>query len=135
MHDALAVRAIERARDLPRDAHRLGDRQLLLARKPRAQRLAAHEWHDVEEEAVSFVRVDQREDMRMVEAGGDGDLAEEPLGTERRGKLRAQHLDGDGPVVPLIMREIDRRHPAATELPIDAVPTSQGFGESHGRLS
>src|SRR5256885_3312222 len=38
---------------------------------------------DVEEKPVGFSRVDQGEDMRMVEPRGDGDFPQEPLGAER----------------------------------------------------
>jgi len=122
MHDALAMRVIERSRDLLCDANRLGDRQLLLARQARAQRLAAHIRDDVEEEVIGGAGIDQREDVRMVEPGGNGDLTEKPLRAERSGELLTQDLDRYRPVVPLIVREIHRRHPAAAELPLDAVP-------------
>ena len=45
---------------------------------------------------------------------------EEPLGAERGGQLRAQHLEGDRPVVPEVVGEVDRGHAAAAQLALDA---------------
>ena len=67
----------------------------------------------------------------MVEAGRNGDLAQKTLGAERRGDLRAQDLDRHRPVMPLIMREIDRRHATAAELSLDAVPAGKSCSETH----
>ena len=51
---ALAMRVIERARDLAREPHRVVDRQLLLAVQPIAQRVALHEGHHMEHRALHF---------------------------------------------------------------------------------
>ena len=56
MDDALLVRVVERARDLPRDRERFLEAQLPLAVELGAQRLAADEGQDVIEEAVGFAR-------------------------------------------------------------------------------
>ena len=57
----------------------------------------------------------------MLEVGGGPDLAQEAVGAEDGGQLAAQDLDGDVAVVPEVAGEIDRRHAAGTELPLDAV--------------
>ena len=63
--------------------------------------------------------------------GGDGlDLAEEPLGADDRGELRAQHLDRDLAVVLEVVREIDGGHAAGAELALDAIAIGQGVGEA-----
>ena len=61
----------------------------------------------------------------MPQAGGDPDLLEEPIRSERGGELGAQDLEGDGTVVPEIMCQIDDGHAAAAELAIDAIPIGQ----------
>src|SRR5947208_571481 len=66
----------------------------------------------------------------MVEPGGDGDLPEKPLGTERGRDLGSQHLERDGPVMLQIVGQMDRGHAAPTQLPLDAVATSQSRGET-----
>ena len=68
----------------------------------------------------------------MLQAGGDPDLLEESLGSERGGELGAEDLERDGPVVPEVVREVDHGHAAAPELTLDAVPIGQGGREGVG---
>ena len=51
--------------------------------------------------------------------GGERDLAEKSLATQRGSELRLEDLPGDGPVVPDVVGSIHRGHPAATALPLD----------------
>ena len=130
--DALAVGVVERARDLLRDGERLLEAELLLAIELVAERLAADEGQHVEEEAVGLARVDQREDVRVVEPGGDLDLGEEPLGAEDGAELGAQDLERDFAIVLEVGGEVDRGHAAGAELALDAVAFFQGVGEAGG---
>ena len=66
----------------------------------------------------------------MAQFGGDLDLAQEPLGPERRGQLGAQHLDGDQSVVLAVAGEVDRRHPPVPQLTLDREAVGKGGGES-----
>ena len=52
MHDAAAVRVLERVGDFARDAHRVVDGQLLFALEPLAQRFARDERHHVVQQLV-----------------------------------------------------------------------------------
>ena len=52
-----------------------------------------------------------------------------PLGAEDAGELRMEHLERDRPIVPEVLREIDRGHPAPAQLALDPVTISQGSGE------
>src|SRR3954452_21245139 len=61
----------------------------------------------------------------MLEAGGDLDFLEEPLGADHRRELGVEHLDGDLPVVARIRREEDGRHSAAAELALDRIAVGQ----------
>ena len=61
----------------------------------------------------------------MLEPGGDLDLAMEPLGAQRGGEFLAQHLQRDLAVVLQVLGEIDRGHPARTQLPLDRVAVSE----------
>ena len=78
---------------------RVGDRELPLAVEPVAQRLALDERHHIEQQAVGLARVEQRQDVRVLQVRGDLDLREEALGAEHGGELGVQHLDGDLAVV------------------------------------
>jgi hypothetical protein len=70
-----------------------------------------------------------REDVGMLEPGGEVDLPAEPLGAERRPRLGAENLEGDRPVVLQVVGEIDGRHPATAELPLDGIAPGEGVGE------
>ena len=124
--DAVAVRVVERGGDLAGDPDRVVDRELLLPVEPVAQRLALDERHDVEEEAVGLARVEQREDVRVLEVGGELDLGQEPLGADHGGELGTQHLERDLAVVPQVLGEVHRRHAAGADLALDAVAVGEG---------
>src|SRR2546425_2336212 len=70
-----------------------------LFRSPFPEGFALDVRHHVVEEAVGLAGVDQRQDVGVVEASGNLDLAEEPLRAERAGQLGVQNLDRDGAVV------------------------------------
>jgi hypothetical protein len=72
--------------------------------------------------------------MGMLEPRGYLDLAREALGAERRGQLGTQDLYRYPPVVFQILGEIDGRHAALAELPLDAVAVGEGFPQSGYRL-
>src|SRR5712691_8231576 len=71
-------------------------------------------------------RIDERQDVRVLELCRETDLAQEPLGAEDGGKLGAEHLDRDQAVVLHIASEIDRGHPAAAEFARDCVAAGEG---------
>jgi hypothetical protein len=64
----------------------------------------------------------------MLEAGGDLDLPHKALGAERMGQLLVQDLEGDWPIVPEIVRQVDRSHAALAELALDRVAIAEGVG-------
>ena len=125
VHDAMPMRVLQRRRHLGGDADRVVDRQLLLAIEPRAQRLAVDEGHHVEQLSRRVSRVEQRQDVRMLQAGRDLDLLEEALGADHRRQLGVQHLHRHLAVMARVRREIDGRHPAAAELALDRVSVGQ----------
>ena len=66
----------------------------------------------------------------MGEAGGDLDLAEEALGADGRGELGAEDLHGDEAAVLGVAGEVDRRHAALAELPLDRIAGGEGGGDA-----
>jgi hypothetical protein len=112
-----------------RDAERELDRELVLAAQPVAERLALDERHGEPELAGRFAGVVDGEDVGVLQACGEADLALKPLRAERESQLRVQHFERHGPVVPEVLSEIDRSHPAASKLALELVSVAQGGGE------
>src|SRR2546422_731022 len=119
MHDIMAVGVAQGVRNLARDLHRLGDRELACSVQPIPQRLSFDVGHHVIQQTGGFARIVERQDVRVREAGRDFDLLEKPLRAERRGELGLQHLDSDPAMMLEVLSEIDRRHPAAPQLTLD----------------
>src|SRR5712664_4174529 len=59
--------------------------------------------------------------MRMLETGGDLDLAQEPVGPERDREFGAQHFHGDVAIDPHIAGPVDDRHAAAPDFAFESV--------------
>jgi hypothetical protein len=75
VHHAALVRVVQRGGHFLRDARGFLDRQLPLVLQPAAQRLALDEGHGaVVEQVVRGARVEQRQDVRMLQRGGELDL-------------------------------------------------------------
>ena len=128
------VGVVERGGHLARDPHRLGDGELLLPVEPGPERLALDERHDVEEEAVGLARVEQRQDVRVLEVGGELDLGQEPLGADDGRELGAEQLERDPPVVAEVLGQVDGGHAAGADLALDPVAVGQGELEAALRL-
>ena len=122
----LRVRERERVGDLDQDADRLVHRELALRERGGRGGSPVHVGHDVVEEAVGLAGVEQRQDVRVLQPGGDADLAGEALGAEGRGELGAEHLDGDLAVVLQVVGEVDGGHAALAELALDPVGGAEG---------
>jgi hypothetical protein len=59
----------------------------------------------------------------MVELRGDLDLAQKAVRSDGFRQLRQQELDRDFAVVSDVVGEVDRRHTAAPDLALDAIPS------------
>src|ERR1019366_8213888 len=95
--------------------------ELRLAVQLVAERLALDEGHDVEQEAVGRARVEERENVRVLQGRGGLDLHYKALGAKHRRQLRLQHLERDVAIVLQVVREVHRRHPAGAEFALDGV--------------
>ena len=118
---AVPVRVLERPGGLGGDPKRRVHRQLPLPPEPVAERLALDERHGEPELAGGLARVVDREDVRVLQPGGELDLALEALGAERVSEIGVQHLERDRPVVPQVLGEEDGGHAAAPELALEGV--------------
>ena len=102
----LAVRMVERLGQVEEDPDRGGQVERLLVALPQ-QRPASDIL--IGDPALSGVvaRVVDRDDVRVVEPGGRSRLAEEPLHDPLVPSRRLEHLQGDIPVEPGVVRQID----------------------------
>ena len=124
VHDAVRVGVRERVAHVAQDPHRLADRQLVLLHEPGAQRLPLHAGHDVVEEVAVRARGEQRNDMGMLQLGGELDLALEPLRAHARGHLGREHLHHHLPAEPHLLSEEHTAHAATAELGLEVVRVS-----------
>ena len=98
--------------------------------QPIPQRFSFHERHDVVGATVIAgplfdIRVEQGQDVRVLQPGGDLDLPEEPVAADGGGELRPQHLYRDFAVVLEVLGQIDRGHAPAAELALQRVAGGQ----------
>ena len=121
MHDAVGVRVGEGVAHVAQDPHRVAHRQLALVHDPGAQRLARDVRHDVVQQVALRSGGEQRDDMGVLQRGGQPDLALESLGAHARGQLGRQHFHHNLPAEPHFLGEEDTTHTAAAELALDAV--------------
>jgi hypothetical protein len=130
MDDAVPMRVVEGARDFGCDAHGVAYWKPWLSRNSLSQRLAVHERHHVKQRAVGLSRVEERQDVRMLQLRGRADLLEESIGAEQRCQIRMQHVQGDAAIVPDIVREPDRGQASGAELALDDVSVAQRLREA-----
>jgi hypothetical protein len=71
--------------------------------------------HDIVEEAVAASGVEQGQNVRVAQAGGDLDLAEEALRADGPGQFRPEDLHGNGAMMLEVPPEEDCSHPATAE--------------------
>jgi hypothetical protein len=135
MHHALLVRVLQRRGDRLREAHGLIHRQLLLAVDLVSQGLSLDIGHHVEQEPLGRARVVQRQDVTVLQVGGDLDLLEEPLGADHGGQFRPQHLERDLAVVLDVVRQVHRRHAALAQLALDDVAIGDRGLQTFGDLA
>jgi hypothetical protein len=126
MDDAVPVGVVQRVGHRHSDLDGLVDAELGVAVELASERLAVDERHDVVEEAVGGARIEQRQDMRVLQRRRGLDLDHEPLGAEDGGELRFQDLQRDVAVVLEVLGEIDRGHAALAELALDRVAVGEG---------
>src|SRR5204862_398459 len=108
----------------PRDDQRLLHRELRLPDQPVAERLALDVGHDIVEKAGRLSRIEKRQDVGVVQPGGELDLPQEPLGAEGHRELRSQHLDRDEPLVLGASSQEDERRPPPSTIWVTWRPSS-----------
>ena len=137
---ALPVGRLQSLRYLGADPHCLLQWEPLLSFQECRQALALHPGHHVVGKALDLARVDEGEDIGMLELGDDVDLPQEPLRLQGRRQRGLQDLDGHLPLVSEVPGQVHHRHPTPVQLRFDFIAIGQGVlqaGEeivAHGSL-
>jgi hypothetical protein len=117
VHQALAVRRLQRPPDLDRVGDGLGDGQRPVAPDAVLQRLALDVLEHDERVPLVVAGVDDGNDVGVRHLGRGARLAAEPLELDAvLGDRGVHHLDGDRALQHLVEGAIDRRHPAGADL-------------------
>src|SRR4051794_21660413 len=95
----MPVGIVERIGCLACDTKRVFDWQLSLPGEAGPKGLPFNVRHGKPEPARCFTGVEYREDVGVLEPGGELDLSEESLRPQRLGQLGMKHLEGNRPVV------------------------------------
>ena len=93
---------------------------------PVSERLACQIGHYVEEEAIGFPGIMERQDVRVGQIRGDLNFREETLGSDNGSQFRPQDLEGHLAAVLDVVGEVDLGHPAFTYLTLDGVAAFEG---------
>ncbi len=114
------------AGDLDRVGERLGDLEPLEAADPLLERLAGDVLKDDERRTAILADVDHLHDVRVVELRDGARLAAEALELLGVAGDRPQHqFDRDAALEHDVERPVDVRHPARTDLRIEAVTVGE----------
>ena len=107
MDDAVAVRLVERVRDLGCDLRRLIQRQRAFL-EASGERLPIQAWHDQKMRAVGFADVVDAADVRMLERRDGARLALEARAEVRvAGDFGREDLDRDAAIEPCVAGFVD----------------------------
>ncbi len=134
MHDSLLVRVGESAGDVVQNCHALLERN---ATPPdeHAQRFAAHERHSIEGEAAHrLAGGEHRNDVWLLERGGELELPRESRGRESVGELRGQHLHDDFAAERFVVGDEYAGHSAAAQLPLYCIVAPERLLELNEKI-
>src|SRR2546430_2579734 len=138
MNDSQAVCVGERVQHLLEDPGRVHRRQFPRTCQTRSKSFPLDVGHRVVQQsgahpvmARDFARIDEGQDVGVLEVRGDADFAQEPFGAERGGHFGMEDLEGDGAVVLDDVREKHGRNAAASHFSLDLVNASDSVRAQH----
>ena len=131
---ARRVRVVQRVSHVGHDLHRKIGRKCAVAIEPCAQAAAGDERHDVVRRAVGDAGIEQRQNVRVLEARRDLDLLAEPPRRVGRQEFGSHHLHRDQSAVAEIIREIHDRHSALADRTRQSPAISQLSSERSRQL-
>jgi hypothetical protein len=123
MYDTGRVRDREGRRGRFCDTRRVLDRELSLTGESVAKRFAVDEGHREPRQRLAVrawtnPRVEHGNDVRVLQPRCEANLTQEPLDSDRAGKLRIEHLERNKPIVAQVASEPYRRHSPTPQLPL-----------------
>jgi hypothetical protein len=134
MHEAGRVRGIEPVCDLSSETDRALGIQPALSPKELSQVEPVHELHREVEDAVLLTGVDDRYDVRVIEARRRLGLTQEaPAEALVLCEIACEHLERDPASAPRVLCQIDGPHGALADLGIDAKARQRRAGTNVGR--
>jgi hypothetical protein len=125
VHDTVAVGVGKGVYHLAQDLGRLRDGQLSFPRQLGPERLARDVRHDVVQQIARSGGGEQRDDVRVLQSGGELDLPLEPLDIDRGTHVGREQLDDHLASQPGFLGEEDTAHPSAAQFFQDAVGITQ----------
>jgi hypothetical protein len=118
----LSVGGVERGRHLAADVECAVGAEAALGAQDGGEVAALDVLHREVEEAVLLARVVHRDDVRVLERGGDARLPVEALAESRRlGEIGGDDLDCGAPAQVQVLGAIDHAHAAAADSLLDPV--------------
>ncbi len=130
VQDALAMRVVHGVADLTRVVHGARQVERALARDDGLERLAGHELHHDEEHVLLLLRGEDRDDVRVIEAGEEPRLAQEFAEIDA---LLVRNLQRNFLVNPRVFGEVHGAEPAAADRLEDFVLPDDLSAEEHWR--
>src|SRR6476661_4182322 len=125
MNDSVAVGVVECFGNLPSDLECLIDPQLALAPELLTERFALHVRRDVVEAAGRLTTVEEGEDVRLLEGGGENDFMLKSFDAHRGCHVAPYHFERDRAAVAHVACEVDGCHSPCTDLTLDPVPVGE----------
>ena len=113
---------------------RLGEVELPLPGHPGPKRLALDVGHGVVGQPIGGARVEQRQDVGVLEPGGDLDFAKEALRPQRLSQGGMQHLERHRALVPEVLGQVHRGHAPAAQLALQQVAVRESGRQSRGQV-
>jgi len=125
----LPMGVVQRPGDGPGEFDGVVNGELFFTIELGSQRLALDVRHDVVEESRRFTRIVQRQNVGVLQVGGDFDFLQEPLGPDHGRQLRLQDLERHLSIVLGVVGQIHGGHATLTEFALDDIAVNQGGTE------
>ena len=129
VHHAALVGVVERVHHVVQHAHDLAHVELRFPFEAGAERFALDEGHGVVEQLVVLAGRQQRDDMRVLELGGELDLTAEAVAVDAGGEVGREHLHDHFPAQRHVGGHEDAAHPGPLKLGAEFIRWGQRFLE------